>query len=190
MLFCTTTEKKQLIEKISNFFKASFFCLCTFLILFRVAKNKSGLSYTIGKEIFVVIFGWGVIYNHKRLLFYSTWESVFIPECHPNPWTQWGRGWILNLLYCSCSHSASAGLAEAQQGLHRLYHLYFCYFCLVFISLSHHCYCRVEYNSIYALNTYQCVQVSHPADVSGLNEWILSPSYSFESLQTSHSAWR
>lgn len=97
--------KEETVDwKISNFFKHRvFFCLSTFLILFRVVKNKSGLSYTTGKEIFVVIFGWGVIYNHKRLFFYGTWESVFISECHPNPGTQWGVGWILNLLCCSCS---------------------------------------------------------------------------------------
>lgn len=37
-----------------------------------------------------------------------------------------------------------------------------------------HCYCRVEHNFIYALNTSQYVQVSHPAGVSGLNEWMNS----------------
>lgn len=103
VLFCTIIKKKQLIEKFQTSLKTVFFCLSTFLILFRVVKNKSGLSYTMGKEIFVVIFGWGVIYNHKRLFFYGTWESVFISECHPNPGTQWGVGWILNLLCCSCS---------------------------------------------------------------------------------------
>lgn len=68
---------------------------------------------------------------------------------------------------------ADAAGTEAQRGLQRLNHLYFCYFYLVFISLptsTLHCYCRVEYNSIYALNTSQHVQVSHPAGVSGLNE--------------------
>lgn len=43
--------------------------------------------------------------------------------------------------------------AVLKTNLHRFYYLDFC---LVFVFLSHYhlCYCRVECNSVYALNTY------------------------------------
>lgn len=149
------------------------------MVLVTQWEKRSLLSFLAGVS-FIIIKD----FSSTALENQSSFLNV-IPTLEPSE--EWAGFWTCcaaAALRCWCrSGRGTAGSAQVIA-------LYFCYFCLVFISLSHHCYCRAEYNSIYALNTYQRVQVSHPADVSALDEWILSPSYSFESLQTSHSAWR
>lgn len=114
VLFYTITVKRQLIEKFQFSLKTVFFCLCTFLILFRVVKNRSGLIIQREKRFLLSFFA-GVSFiimkdfSSTALENHSSFLNV-IPALEARE--QW-LGFELAVLQLLSG-------AEAQQGLQRL----------------------------------------------------------------------